>query len=66
MNSPVEDFRVATRKSERPTKRVKVGRMTDANTEDQVFAFQGSEETEAYTTDPGETTPGPGTLERTV
>ena len=35
MNSPVENFRVATRKSEQPTKRVKVGRMTDANTEDE-------------------------------
>jgi endonuclease-3 len=35
MNSSTEDFRAAARKSGRPTKRVKVERMTDANTEDE-------------------------------
>ena len=33
--SPAEDFRVTTRKSERPAKRVKVERMADASTEDE-------------------------------
>jgi len=34
-NASAEDFRAATRKSGRPTKRVKVERMTEANTEDE-------------------------------